>query len=434
MNKLRIGKVISKYEWFKTIDTVDALYKDTINIDGDCAFPLELRDFLVEYNECSQEMYESLTVQSLMQSLDLYTSAWGSENVIISEKDRCKGVGLFGPPGSGKSVTLLNFCNQDLMLGMCGLFLIDPSGTLAREVYSLAKAYKRDVTYLCKENPCIGLNIMAMSYSKEQRAELVIAFLNHITITTSADISATTRMRNTVYEEVIWCIDNGRPRLNALLDRLRKKKDPKNQYAIDGVVSRLESILSDPAVEKILCSENAVNPLEFADKKKVLIVDTFGFGDLPSVAIGSALTFLVRDSFLAVRREECQPLALYIDEAHLFVNETFFHILKMARKFKIFTTLATQDFATIPQTFKHVMLSNIGTLIALNAGMRESREIAQEFRDMDERQLKFTDDFNGAVKTPSFEGVVAMDPPPFVNLLPIPTPQVEKREMWFTSD
>lgn len=354
------------------------------------------------------------------------------ENVMLSDKDRCKGVAAIGAPGAGKSVFMENCIHNDLLM-MTALVLVDPSGELARRVYSHAKVFKRDVTYLSKENPCMGLNLMLAPYSKEQRAELVLAYINHITLTTTSDVSATTRMRNAVYDLVLWCIENNRPRLDALLDRLRKKSDPKNQYAIDGVVARLESILSVPAVRDILCSENTVNFLELAEKRRVLIVDTFGFGELPSVAVGAALTFLLKESFLSVRRDVFHPLALYIDECHLFVDQNFFHILKMARKFKVMTTLATQDFATIPQTFKQVMLSNIGTIIALNPGAREAREIASEFKDLSDRDVKFTDKYHAAVKTPDFEGVVKMNRPPFVKVLPLPVLTIEKRPMWFVT-
>lgn len=352
--------------------------------------------------------------------------------ISISEKDRFRSVLFIGAPGSGKSVGIEIFCQQDLLM-KTALVLIDPSGELARRVYSHAKVFKREVIYLSKENPCTGLNLMMAPLSVEQRAELVLAYINHITLTTSSDLSATTRMRNAIYDVVIWCIENGRPRLDALLDRLRKKQDPKNQHAIDGVISRLESILSDPAVRDILCMEKAVNFLELAERKRVLIVDTFGLGELPGVAVGSALTFLLKESFLAVRREVVHPLALYIDEAHLFIDQNFFHLLKMARKYKVMTTLATQDFASVPQTFKQVLLSNVGSIIALNPGAREAREIAPEFKDLSDKEVKFTEKYHAAVKTPAFEGIVKMNRPPFVKVLPLPVKTVEKRPMWFVT-
>jgi len=413
-------------------DAVSTLYQHNVGNWEDDDFSLVIRDFLIEADACDMECGKFWTARHLMGNIGSYKEMWGNSDVILTEKDMYKGTVIIGAPGGGKSVTILNMSNELLLLGMTALCLIDPSGQLSREVYSLAVDYQCDVTFLSKENPCIGLNLMTAPYSSEQRAELVLAFLNHITLITSSDNTVTTRMRNVVYDEVIWCIEHNRPRLDALLDRLRMKKDPKNQYAIDGVVARLESILSDPAVHRILCNEESIDWDDFTKNRKVLIVDTFGFGHMPQVAIGSALTFLIHENFMAVRREEFNPLALFVDEAHLFLSDdTFTAFLKMARKFKIAITIATQDFATIPPVFKHVMCSNAGTFIAFNPGMTEAQAIANEFRDMDAVGVKFTDEYHAAVKTPSFEGIVKMSPPPFVNDIPLPVYQVKTYPMWF---
>ncbi len=434
---LRIGKKLTESQgWFESIDSVDALYQRDLNPDNDGEFSLKVRDFLTAHDECDPDLYRDLTADHLLHSLDAYSAMWSGDDVVLSENDRYKGVGIFGAPGDGKSTAMLGMGEQDLMMALTALVLIDPSGQLSREYYSLAVGYKRDVTYISKENPCIGLNLMMAPYSKEQIAELVIAFINHLTATTSSDLGATTRMRNKVYEGVITCIDKGRPRLDALLDYLKLVRDPKNQFAIDGVIARLESILSVPELHKILCSEETVDWEDYTKNKKVLIVDTFGFSNLPAIALGSALTFLIREYFLAVRRPEMHPLALYIDEAHLFVSDnTMNDLLKMSRKMKVATCIATQDFSTIPQIFKQVMLSNLGTFICLNPGMREARELAGEFKDMDAHQVKFTEEkFQAAVKTPTFEGIVKMPPPPFTWDMPLPVYEVATNPMWFTEE
>ncbi len=433
MNDIRLGKSVGEQcDWFKSAEAVGTLYQHDVGQYDDDGFKLKIRDFLTAYDECDVECQRKWTAQHLMGNIESYKAMWGGTDVTITEKDRYKGVGIFGSPGGGKSVAILNMCNEDLLMGMTALCLIDPSGQLAREVYSLAKSYKCDVTYLSKENPCMGLNLMMAPYSKEQIAELVLAFLNHITLTTSSDNTVTTRMRNAVYDVVLWCIDKNRPRLDAVLDKLRLKRDPKNQFAIDGVIARLESILSDPAVHKILCNEESINWEDFITNKKVLIVDTFGFGDLPKTALGSALTFLIKENFMAIRREEYHPLALYVDEAHKFVSDdTFNDFLKMGRKFLLALTIATQDMATIPRVFGHVMLSNLGTFIAFNPGMTEASYISKEFRDMDAHAVKFTDEYHAAVKTPTFEGIVKMNAPPFVEDLPLPVYEVATHPMWF---
>ncbi len=375
---------------------------------------------------------EDVTRGTVIDEFEAYAQQFGDTPVILEEKDRYLGALSIGAPGRGKSTFLLTSAYQDI-INRIPLILIEPSSQLAIEIYTLAKRNRRSVTYVSKENPMAGINILCAPYSPHQRAELTIEFLNHITLTTSSDLSATTRMRNVVYEHIIWCIENGRPRLDALLERLQRKPDGKNQYAIDGVVARLESILSDQAVCDILCSENAINPLEIASNKDVLIIDTFGFGYLPGIAVGSALTFLLRDSFLAVRREQFDLLSVYIDEAHLYMNESFLALTKMARKFKLMMTLATQDLISVPSTLRQVLLANIGTLLALNPGMQDARLLSAEFKNLSDMEVKFNDQYHAAVRTPRFEGIVRMQRPPYVRPLPLPRLTLSEVPIWFVS-
>jgi hypothetical protein len=419
--KIKIGRNI--VDGMKCIDEVSALYAHTPTYH-DAEF---VRRIVAD--PIDDSIKRQFTDILLMNDLDAYVKSWGSDTVTVTEDDRYKGVGVFGATGAGKSVLLSNMINQELL--QSAVILIDPSGKLALDVYSLAKMYKKPITYLSRENPCIGLNIMLAPYSREQVAELVISYVNHITLTTSSDLVATTRMRNAIYDVVVWCLEHKRPRLDALMEKLKLKRDPKNQFAIDGVVSRLENILSDQAVCDILCSENSVNFLDIAKNNEALVVDTFGMGELPQVAVGSALTFLLKDTFLSVRRDVYDPLSLYIDECHLFIDKNYFHLLKMARKFGIKTTLATQDFVSLVQGFKDVMLANLGTIIAIKPGRKDARDIADEFKTLTDQDVKFTEKYHAAVKTPDFEGVVELERPPFVVPINRPERRVIEMPMWF---
>ena len=132
------------------------------------------------------------------------------------------------------------------------------------------------------------------------------------------------------------------------------------------------------------------------------------------------------------RQAKYQPLALYIDECQHYINYTFYDVLKEGRKYNILTTLATQDFANVPPKFTHTVLSNIGTIVSLSPGARESREIASEYREIDAKGVKFTEKHHGAIRTPSFEGIIKMLPPPMIKDKEPPTMETKATEaIWF---
>lgn len=352
--------------------------------------------------------------------------------ISLSEKERALGTFIVGATGKGKSTLLENMLQQDLRLPQCAIVLVDPSGFLARKVYAMAG--KREVHYLSLENP-ISLNPIFTPYSSEQTIDTFIEIINHIFEATKSNDPLTGRMKKFLIRAVRWCLDHNRPRLDAVRDRL--KNDPETAYgkhysAVDGVVDRIDLILDDPKINQILCQEEIFNWQEFTEKKGIFIFDSYGMSQEKNVFVGSVLTHLIRAYFRMTRLKEYKPLALYIDECQHYINYTFYDVLKEGRKYNILTTLATQDFANVPPKFTHTVLSNIGTIVSLSPGAREAREISSEYRDMDASGVKFTDKHHGAIRTPSFEGIVKMYPPPLIKDRETPTQKAKPVDkIWF---
>jgi hypothetical protein len=80
----------------------------------------------------------------------------------IREADRLSHVYIIGKTGTGKSTLLLSMAKQDLASGQ-GLFVIDPHGDLAADLYQLALGSgRRDIAYWNVPDPAspYGYNLL----------------------------------------------------------------------------------------------------------------------------------------------------------------------------------------------------------------------------------------------------------------------------------
>jgi len=202
----------------------------------------------------------------------------------------------------------------------------------------------------------------------------------------------------------------------------------------DGIISRLDLLLKDEKLKRIICGPDTVNWKEFIRKGETLILDCFGMGRDKMLFIGCTVTHAIKSYFRYTRVKEYQPLIMYIDEAHNFINQNHLDILKEGRKYKLSAILATQDFATIDPTLVRVMLSNVGTLIVFRCGYREASLLANEFQTLSTSDLQFPDKFTCAYRTPEEEGVAKSQRPLYVKEVPIKTNETKQRKFkleWF---
>jgi hypothetical protein len=122
-------------------------------------------------------------------------------------------------------------------------------------------------------------------------------------------------------------------------------------------------------------------------------------------------------------------LAVYIDEAHNFVNPNLLDVLKEGRKFKLGCLLSTQDFALMGEKLGRIML-NVGNLLSFRVGYREAALMAREMR-MKAEELQFLPKYHLAYKTLDQVGVVKAPQPPLVKPLSIKKTAPPKRPEWF---
>lgn len=331
---------------------------------------------------------------------------------------------LMGKSGTGKSTSISNWWEQDHYYGNAKV-LVDPSGSLARGCYSISGGR------YCSLNHPISINLMKAPYADGQISESIAEAVNQVISITTPNQLFTVKMREILDEAVKWCLKNNRRSLLSVRDYILNLKGQGDTR--DGIIARLNFILNDDRMQKILCGNNSIEWGELIRNRQTFILDCFGMGKEKMVFAGSIITQGIKNYFRYERQTEYQPLSLYIDECHNFINPNMFDILKEGRKYKLSCVLATQDFATIDDKMTRTML-NVGNIVSYRLGYREAQHIAKEL-DIKSQDLQFIEKYHVAYMTPREKGIAKAPRPPFFIEKEPPTqaePQRKSRPSWFT--
>jgi len=122
----------------------------------------------------------------------------------VKDKDRFKHMFQCGKTGTGKSQFLLNLWQNDSYTKVAKI-LIDPSGFLARDAYSVMKGK----AHYCSLDTPISLNPMIAPYKPFQVADIIAETINQMVAMTTPNQKFTVKMREILDEEVVKCIGLG---------------------------------------------------------------------------------------------------------------------------------------------------------------------------------------------------------------------------------
>ena len=309
---------------------------------------------------------------------------------------------LMGKSGTGKSTSISNWWEQDHYYGNSKV-LIDPSGFLARDCYSISGGL-----YCSLKHP-ISINPMRSGYTDSQISESVAEAINQVISLTTPNQPFTVKMREFLDEAVKYCLKNNRLSLICVRDYITNMRgSPETK---DGILARLNFILNDEKMVNILCGSNSVSWGELIKNRQTFILDCFGMGKEKMIFAGSLITQGIRNYFRYERPKEYEPLSLYIDECHNFINPNIFDILKEGRKYKLSCVLATQDFASFTPQMTRILL-NVGNIVSYRLGAREAVLVSDEL-NMDAENVQFLEKYHVAYLTPKERGIAKAPRPPF---------------------
>jgi hypothetical protein len=345
---------------------------------------------------------------------------------VVRADHRFRHMFLAGSTGSGKSNLLKRFWWMDSLIPVAKV-LIDPSGALAGEAYSMS----RKAVYCSLSNPQVGLNPMTLPYHPNDIVDIIIESINQVISVLTKNVELTARMRSILTDTVIWCIEHNRLSLEQVVEKLNVMQQ--HHETRQGVIDRLMMFIQDARMKKIICELPPVDWDSFINNKQTLVMDCHGMSEDKMIFAGTLLAQQIKTYFRFTKKKEYKPLVLYVDEAHNFINENFFNLLREGRKYKVSSILATTDFANMNPELIHTILSNVGTLISFRCGFQEAVRLSKEFKTLSTEDVQFVEKHHCCYRTPDDEGIAKTSKAPSVKVKPVTTISVVKDSSlkWF---
>lgn len=332
--------------------------------------------------------------------------------VFTKDTDRFKHILCIGKTGTGKSQFILN-CWQSDSYTKVAKILIDPSGFLSKDAYSVMKGK----AHYCSLDTPISLNPMIAPYKPNQIADIISESINQMVTLTTPNQQFSVKMIEILNKAVLYCLSKGQTTLENVKSYISALQG--NSETRDGITARLNLLLQDDDFKEIICGEQSFEVNRLIEKNESFILDASGMGYAKKIFLGTLLTSLIKSYFLYSKPEKYRPLVVYVDEAHNFISQEFSLILKEGRKYQVSAFLATTDFSAIPKSLIHTLLSNVGTVISLRSGYIESSMLSHEFLIFSADDMKSIPKYHAVYKTPDNEGIVKLPRPLYVKRIEV---------------
>ena len=291
---------------------------------------------------------------------------------------------VFGLVGSGKSSILKLLILQNIKRGQ-GFMVVDPHGELARQVLAMMpKSRHDDVIYvspasLHRFGATIKINPLEVE-RPEERYLVVMTFVNALyniykdswgprleTILRNAANALVETQYNTLGNLSGMVTD---PEVRRRILRQVSSRGVRHfwsdiyekQYARDAgsaAYNKMDKILATPAVAAMFdAARSSVSFSDIIRNNRMVVVD-LGTGASDDVAafVGTILLnmlYVEAKKRLDLHDGESvrqNPFYVYVDEAHLFSNDTMSEMLRALRKFGVRMTVATQTANAYSKTF-----------------------------------------------------------------------------------
>ena len=124
------------------------------------------------------------------------------------------------------------------------------------------------------------------------------------------------------------------------------------------------------------------------------------------------------ESRASIPEAERRDFCLYADEFQNFATDSFASVLSEARKWRLSLVLAHQFMAQLPESLRHAVLGNAGSLIAFRIGAEDAEVLAPELGI--EHALTLTDTANFSAWAKLMSRNAPTDAMPIRTLLPEP--------------
>ena len=368
---------------------------------------------------------------------------------------------LCGKTGSGKTVTLLNWC---LSLAealerypdtAAGFTFIDPHGDAVSDLLARLPEGVADrvhVLHFRDTDRPRGFNLLEAPPGMEEQA--VGAFVDMLRDLFPAGVGY--RMEHILKNALLTLARVGGQTVLSLEPLLsseqvraatlpRVANDPvlrsfwEHQFpafakraveTLAPIWNKLGAFAAYPRVRRVVGQpKSTVDPVRIMDEGHILLVDLSGAGEDVTPIMGGALVNRYHFSALSRAgrpREQRRPHILIADEVHNYATKVMANILSEDRKFGLGFVIATQYLGRIPEDVLEGILGNVGTLVVLGVEEENARRLVKYFPGFAPGDLTMRPVLHAAVHTRARGAPVV-----FTMYNPPPPPGDERRAKRF---
>jgi len=340
-------------------------------------------------------------------------TAFGSEGVWLTRAERFAHLALLGASGAGKSHLLRELCLADIRSGD-GVVYIDPHGDDV--------AWLLDRIPPSRSNHVVLIDLASLAYSVpfnvlECRHHDDRAFIADTVVSALRDIWETAwgprlelLLRHAalallevpgstiVHIAPLLTDDAFRRSIVARVsnpitrrffdDRFSEWRDAFRAEAVEPVLTRLDAVLSFPAILHSLSQHRRTLSLEDAMNGRRIVLASLSrgiVGDTGASFYGALLFARARAAAMARARlapETRVPSFIFIDELQTITTASIPTAMAELRKFAVGIAVATQTLAGLSERARTALLGTVGTLGAFRIGPEDGQLVARRFGDL----------------------------------------------------
>jgi len=299
---------------------------------------------------------------------------------VVQKGDRYKHLLCLGSTGMGKT-TFLSYLIRKEIDNAC--IVLDPNGNLIEQVAPFIPIER--ILYIDKHNP-ISLNPLSRGYLNwsENAKELIQLINSAVKELNSKQVEMTVLMTRIV-KNAIRVFKEDEQHLTHLMEFLDKDKS-RTEFATDPfwnnfdkvnreakesckrITARLSVYCDDLDLHPFLSGKNNFNLTEIINNKKVVLINCEGLDDEATAFLGCLITNQIKSHYLHQAKVRGNPLFLYFDEFHLFIQEHFGRFLAEGRKYNSSFNFAGHFFALLDTMFRAMVLRCHAKVILGNDG------------------------------------------------------------------